>query len=79
MRIEIRTFATLAVYSKHPDIDKNAIIHIQSGYTVKNLIDLLGIPEENIKLIFVNGRHSSIHQVLAEHDRVGLFPPVGGG
>ncbi len=79
MRIEIRTFATLAVYNKHPDIDKNATILIPSGSSVKNLINLLGIPEENIRLIFVNGRHSNSNQVLSEGDRVGLFPPVGGG
>ncbi len=79
MKIEIRTFATLAVYSRHPGIDKDSGLEITNGSTVKMLIEILGIPEDHIKLIFVNGRHNKIDTVLSEGDRVGLFPPVGGG
>lgn len=79
MKIEIRTFATLSVYNSHPGIDKNALFEIAEDSTVKMLIDVLGIPEEDIKLIFVNGRHSKLTTVLSGGDRVGLFPPVGGG
>ena len=79
MKIEIRTFATLAVYNRHPCIGEDSGLEITEGSTVKMLIDKLNIPEDDIKLIFVNGRHSKIDKVLSEGDRVGLFPPVGGG
>lgn len=79
MRIEIRMFATLSVYNTHADIDKELFINIPTGSTVNILVEILGIPEDSIKLIFVNGRHADIHKVLSEDDRVGLFPPVGGG
>lgn len=79
MKIEIRSFATLSVYNSHPGIDKDSGLEIAAGSTVKTLIEILDIPEEDLKLIFVNGRHSKIDTVLSEGDRVGLFPPVGGG
>ncbi len=79
MKIEIRSFATLSVYNNYPGIDKDSGFEIAASSTVKMLIDILGIPEEDLKLIFVNGRHSKIDTVLSEGDRVGLFPPVGGG
>jgi sulfur-carrier protein len=42
-------------------------------------MEMLGIPPGEVKLRFVNGKQAKDDQVLAEGDRVGLFPPVGGG
>jgi molybdopterin converting factor small subunit len=39
----------------------------------------IGIPEKEVRLIFVNGRHASLEDRLAEGDTLALFPPVGGG
>ncbi len=79
MKIEIRMFATLSCYNSHNRIDEKQCIDVQTGITVKNLIEILEIPVNDIKLIFVNGRHSDIQKVLLKDDRVGLFPPIGGG
>jgi molybdopterin converting factor small subunit len=49
------------------------------GETVRSLCDRLGIPSEKIKMVMVNGRSSSLDHSIVEGDRVGLFPPVGGG
>ena len=52
---------------------------VEEGTTVAGLADLLGIDPKDAKLIFINGRKGALDSVLAEGDRVGLFPPVGGG
>lgn len=75
IHIQIKLFATLL--EKLPD---NAdLFPVAEGTTVANLADLLGIDSKDAKLIFINGRKGALDSVLAEGDRVGLFPPVGGG
>ena len=39
----------------------------------------LKIPEDEVTLIFVNGRHADGRLSLKEGDVVAFFPPVGGG
>ncbi|WP_428559249.1 MAG: MoaD/ThiS family protein [Solidesulfovibrio sp. DCME] len=75
MPIELRCFATLA-----PLTPSNAnALPIGPGETVNALIDRLGIPREEVKIVFVNGTAADLDRVLADGDRVGIFPPVGGG
>jgi molybdopterin synthase sulfur carrier subunit len=52
---------------------------IASGKTIDALILGLGIPEGLVKLVFINGKRQEKDYVMQDGDRVGLFPPVGGG
>jgi len=47
--------------------------------TVSDLIDQLGLPTGQIKVVFVNGRARPPEWILQPGDEVGIFPPVGGG
>jgi molybdopterin converting factor small subunit len=49
------------------------------GTTVGEIIQQLGIPEKEVTLIFINGRHGKRNTQLVDGDTVALFPPVGGG
>jgi len=49
------------------------------GKTVGDIIQQLGIPEKEVTLIFINGRHGQRNTQLVDGDTVALFPPVGGG
>jgi len=75
MGIEIKLFATLAQFL--PENGDN--YPIDAGETVGSLIKKLGVPEEDISLIFVNSLKVDKDRELQDKDRVGLFPPVGGG
>ncbi len=75
IHIQIKLFATLL--EKLPDSADH--FPVAAGTTVADLADLLGIDPKDAKLIFINGRKGTLDSVLAEGDRVGLFPPVGGG
>ena len=75
MPIDLRCFATLA-----PLMPANAgAFPIAPGETALELVRRLDIPLEEIKLVFVNGAAASLDTVPADGDRVGIFPPVGGG
>ncbi|MBW1866169.1 MAG: MoaD/ThiS family protein [Deltaproteobacteria bacterium] len=54
-------------------------LSIHQGYPVGELIDQLEIPRDQVKLIFINGVRGIFSSPLQEGDRVGIFPPVGGG
>lgn len=75
MNLTIKCFASLSRFTP-PDADAHAV---EPGLTVAGLIDRLGIPPQEIKLVFVNGTHVEVDAVLRDGDRVGLFPAVGGG
>ena len=52
---------------------------ITPGTKVADLVRDLEIPPVEAKLIFINGRRVEQDAVLNDGDRVGIFPPVGGG
>lgn len=74
MRITVKLFATLR--SGRFDTETH---EFSPGITIGEVIKKLGIPEKEVTLIFVNGRHADIHGTLTDEDTIGFFPPVGGG
>lgn len=75
IKIDLKLFVTLSKY-----LPKDSqCIEIPEETTVEKLILDRGIPSELVKLIFINGKRQNIHYRLKNNDRVGLFPPVGGG
>lgn len=75
MRIELKCFATLAQYVPPGDDPRE----VPDNLTVAGLMAHFKLPAEEVKLIFVNGKRVEPDHLLADGDRVGLFPPVGGG
>ena len=73
--IDLRLFATLAAHMP-PDASHFAI---PAGTTVGQLIARMQIPRSEAKLIFVNGIRRELDTPLQGGERVGIFPPVGGG
>ena len=77
MKITVRLFATLR--DLLPGDEKKALVELERGSTVKDLADYLGISPEETLIIKVNGKRGEKSTVLKDGDRVGIFPPVGGG
>jgi molybdopterin converting factor small subunit len=77
MQIEVRIFGNLREYvkgSEHP-----LLIALHEGATVDDLLKAVCIPLRKTKLIFVNARQENAEHRLQDGDRVGIFPPSGGG
>ncbi|MBU4276536.1 MAG: MoaD/ThiS family protein [Proteobacteria bacterium] len=64
-----------------PGYDPNTGLDLEfvPGESAEGLIQRLGLDPKRIKIIMVNGRSAALDQELRDGDRVGLFPPVGGG
>ena len=73
--IEIKLFATLQRFM--PVSAKNYAI--ETGTTVRALLKQLDIPENKARLVFINGVKAELTTVLKGGERIGIFPPVGGG
>ena len=73
--ISVRLFATLS--SCTPASSEN--YPVQPGMTVGDLIQELHVPEADVKLIFIDGVKGDLTSVLKGGERIGIFPPVGGG
>lgn len=74
MKIEVNCFATLSNYTP-----KDNIVEIPKCSRIRDLIQLLGIDEKKVKVIFLNGKHAKLDHYLHQGDRIGIFPAVGGG
>ena len=73
--IQIKLFATLKRFM--PASAENYAI--ETGTTIRTLLQQLDIPEDKAKLIFIDGVKVDLTTVLIGGERIGIFPPVGGG
>ena len=72
--ISIKLFATLNKYTPN-----KAAYPIRSGTTIGQVLDELKVPRQEAKLIFIDSLKGSLDSVLKGGERVGIFPPIGGG
>jgi molybdopterin converting factor small subunit len=75
VHIQLKLFATLSKFN--PAAAEH--FPIEPGTTVQSLVEQLCVPRDQARLIFVNGVLAEPTRVLQDGDRVGIFPPVGGG
>ncbi|MCP3875922.1 MAG: MoaD/ThiS family protein [Desulfobacteraceae bacterium] len=75
IKIDLNFFATLSEYLP----EKNDCYEVFEDLSVEKLITDLGVPLDTVKLIFINGKREKLSYQLKNGDRVGIFPPVGGG
>ncbi|HAY38399.1 MAG TPA: molybdopterin synthase sulfur carrier subunit [Desulfobacteraceae bacterium] len=73
--ITIKLFASL---KKFTPVSSDSY-PIKPGITVKTLLEELCVPEDEVKLVFVDGVKHGLAAVLKGGERVGIFPAVGGG
>lgn len=75
MGIDLKCFATLAEFEPENSQD----YPVEPGETIRSLVAKLGIPEKDVTIMFINALRSDLDSKIKDGDRVGLFPPVGGG
>ena len=79
LKIDVFLYATLSKYLPEGSTNRSTTLNLPEGSIVQDIIEALGVPEKTVKLIFINGCHARMETPLSENDRIGLFPPVGGG
>jgi len=71
--------STLRQYIPGYDPSEGVLFSVDRKTTVSDLCRLMQIPQDKIKIIMINGRNASFDDELRGDERVGLFPPIGGG
>ena len=74
-QIQLKLFAGLEAYNP-PSADH---FEIDAGISVEELLARIEIPIDKARLIFINGIKADLNTKLEGGERVGIFPPVGGG
>lgn len=77
--VHAKLFATLRRYQPELKIGEALPVDLSDGATAERLIRQLGLPADEVKVVFVNGIIRPEDHVLSDGDEVGIFPPVGGG
>jgi sulfur carrier protein ThiS len=73
--IKLKLYATLQAFMPA----EGEAYPISPGMTVKDILNQLKLPVEKAKLIFIDGMQADLSSRLEGGERLGIFPPVGGG
>ena len=79
MPLRIFLNATLRQYIHDYDPYQGVWLPVPPGTTVSQVIRELGLPAQEVTLIMVDGRRQEADFQLQGNERLGLFPPIGGG
>jgi molybdopterin synthase sulfur carrier subunit len=74
LKVKIKLFATLR--QARFDIAEK---EFKEGITIDDIMQELNLPEEDVSIIFVNGRHADTAYKSQNNDTIAFFPPIGGG
>jgi len=79
MRVVTKLFASLHSPKVQAGPGIPFDVQLPEGVTLADLVALLRLPPEQVRVTFVNGRARPLDWVLQPEDQVGIFPPIGGG
>lgn len=74
MEVNVKLFATL-----RDGRFKEEKAKLEDNIQIKEVIQKLNIPLDEVRICLINGRDADINQSLKNGDTLSLFPPVGGG
>lgn len=77
MRVKIRVFGELIKYA--PSKKDEFWMDINSGSTVREIIDKLNMPDDEVWFVTVGGLHVKDDHILQAEDEIMIFDPVLGG
>ena len=72
---EIQVYASLLKWVRNPRTHFNA----EEKKSVTDLLKELGIPEDDVAIVMINGKRAHLQSPVYNTDSVKLFPLIGGG
>jgi molybdopterin converting factor small subunit len=54
-------------------------MELTDGMSVRQLLNQLNIGIDEPKILFINGVHARLDDLINDGDRVAIFPPIAGG
>jgi len=75
-RIKLSLYASLrAAIGGKPSVE----LEIEPGQTIGDVLQRLGIPHNQARIVLVNSRHAALADPLQGGEQVAVFPAIGGG
>ncbi|MCY2995276.1 MAG: MoaD/ThiS family protein [Planctomycetota bacterium] len=75
-QIKVQLYADLRRYI---DGATGIEVEIEPGRTIGQVLDQLGVPREQARILFVNHRVAKLDQSLQGAERLDVFSAIGGG
>ena len=75
-QIRLKLYTSLR---KHIDGAPSVDVQIEVGTTVEQVLEQTGVPAEQARIIFLNGRSAQLGDLLSGEEQVEVFPAIGGG
>jgi sulfur carrier protein ThiS len=79
MPLQVFLNATLRQYVANYNPYQGISLEVEPGTPAAQVISQLGLPTKEVTLIMVDGRRREADFALQGNERLGLFPPIGGG
>ncbi len=79
MALQIFLHASLRQYVEGYNPYHGITLEVVPGATVAQVVARLGLPAPEVTLIMVDGQRQEADFSLRGSERLGLFPPIGGG
>lgn len=77
--VTVKLFGTLRKYAVGYDREKGLSVPLAEGDTIRNLLKILGIPENEARMLLVKGVYKKPTDPLNDGDEISLFLPIAGG
>jgi hypothetical protein len=77
--IQVKLFATLAHYRPDTQHGRPFALPIVEGQALREAVAPLGLPDEAVRHVFVNGCRAGLDYIPRPGDEVAIFPPIAGG
>jgi molybdopterin converting factor small subunit len=78
VEIQLKLFADLRK-AYPPGVAETKRMEVTEGTTIRELLELLRIPEETARIVLKNAVHAKPEEVILAGDLVAIFPPLAGG
>jgi sulfur carrier protein ThiS len=79
MQVEVTVFATLRKYLPDLPVGGSKYIEVDPGATPADLIQILGLPAEEVKIVFLNHVLTELDEIVEDGDRIAFAPAIAGG
>ncbi len=74
MQVQVRLFATL-----RQGRFNRQWMDLSAGESIGDLLRLLGIPEEDVGMLLLDGHDTALNTLLEDKAVISVFPALGGG
>ncbi|RPJ03767.1 MAG: MoaD/ThiS family protein [Deltaproteobacteria bacterium] len=79
IHVKVKLFATLRRFFPGYDPEKGIDLSLEKGSTVEDLIRTLQLPQNEARVIIINGLSKQMTDLVEDGDQVSVFTPLGGG